>query len=191
MVEEIMCALKTKPMRLLSITLLFLNSCALEPYQPPKGAPTATLTYEIESSSFFDPNSVSQRGEVERIDIEMLNGIFHGNDTLFMRFKDYGYREINTIEANKEQLFYYYHRTVIGLGHWPIWCGLGIRVMFEPNQEYVLKGKTVEGYRKPNFLAKLLSPHREKIVDAKCQVQFIHKKSGKIIADSGLVNMSQ
>ena len=185
MVEEIMCALKTKPMRLLSITLLFLNSCALEPYQPPKGAPTATLTYEIESSSFFDPNSVSQRGEVERIDIEMLHGIFHGNDTLFMRFKDYGYREINTIEANKEQLFYYYHRTVIGLGHWPIWCGLGIRVMFEPNQEYVLKGKTVEGYRKPNFLAKLLSPHREKLLTPNAKYSSYIRKAEKLLLTVG------
>ena len=62
-----------KPLLTYSSVLLIASGCSIatieKPYQPPEGAPTATLTYDINPTSFSDPYNGSEKGFYEIIDI--------------------------------------------------------------------------------------------------------------------------
>ena len=123
-----------KPLLTYSSVLLIASGCSIatieKPYQPPEGAPTATLTYDI-------------KGFSERIDIYIKDSSSPKSHTISMQFKDRVLKEINKLPANQPITLIYNHLSLRDLfDDWPIWCENSLNVTLKPNEEYILKAET-------------------------------------------------
>lgn len=177
------------------ITAMTLTGClSTKPYQPPKNSETATLTYEIDPSTFYAPKRFTKHGYMERVDIQLIPSVAHiillgGGEgkTLYMTSETRGtVRDINVMEANKPLRFSFEHKMVKGLGEWPLLCVTTVEATLEPNQTYVLKGKTInENFRTEKTLRTLFDEVETE--DRSCQVQIINTNTNAVIADSGMI----
>lgn len=136
-----------KPLLTYSSVLLIASGCSIatieKPYQPPEGAPTATLTYDINPTSFSDPYNGLEKGFSERIDIYIKDSSSPKSHTISMQFKDRVLKEINKLPANQPITLIYNHLSLRDLfDDWPIWCENSINVTLKPNEEYILKAET-------------------------------------------------
>lgn len=179
----------------LSLAAVMLTGCvSTKPYQPPQHSETATMTYEIDPSTFYSPERFTEKGYLERVDIKLIPSVAHiiflgGGEgkTLHMTSKTYGaVRDINLLEANKPLRFSFEHKMVKGLGEWPLLCVNTVEATLEPNQTYVLKGKTIStNFRTEKTLRTLFGEVETE--DRSCQVQIINTDTNGVIADSGLM----
>ena len=181
-----MAAYLLKIIGLVSLLIASLTACAInsKPYAPPALSATATLIYDIAAESYIDPYNGSQRGYTERVDIQVKPSRFTQPQTVYMQFADgRSIREINHYEANKPLLFYYEHRSVKDLGHWPIWCIADVNVTLMPDTDYILKGKTIGTYKDRRFFKS------QKVLESQCQRQIINAKTQEVVADSNMENL--
>ncbi|MEN6670223.1 hypothetical protein AAJP47_07600 [Psychrobacter sp. B38] len=166
-----------------------LTGClSTKPYQPPENATTATLTYDIDPSSFYSPARFIDKGYAERIDIELVPSplsvalaVNAKAKTIYMNLPKRDFvSEINTFEAGKKLRFSYQHKMVQGLGDWPLLCVVAIDVTLLPNRNYILRGNTTtENFRsKTNFLGEKVEAE-----DTSCQFKIIDTQSNKVIAE--------
>ena len=176
------------------ITAVMLTGClSTKPYQPPQNSETATMTYEIDSSTFYAPERFTKHGYMERVDIQLIPSVAHiiflgGGEgkTLYMTSEMRGdMREINLMEANKPLRFSFEHKMVKGLGEWPLLCVNTVEATLEPDQTYVLKAKTIStNFRTEKTLRTLFGEVETE--DRSCQVQIINTNTNAVIADSGM-----
>ncbi len=177
-------------MAILSILAVTLTGClSTKPYEPPKNATTAKLTYAIDPASFYSPARFIDKGYVERVDIQLVPSplsialAVNGKaETVYMDLAERGgFNEINTFEANKKLRFSYQHKMVKGLGDWPILCVVTVDAILVPNENYILKGNsTTKNFRsKTNFLNEKIEAE-----DTGCQIQIIDTQSNKVIAEN-------
>lgn len=174
-----------KPLLTYSSVLLIASGCSIatieKPYQPPEGAPTATLTYDINPTSFSDPYNGSEKGFSERIDIYIKDSLSPKSHTISMQFKDRVLKEINKLPANQPITLIYNHLSLRDLfDDWPIWCENSINVTLKPNEEYILKAETEF---EPTETKLLFGKKKVPSLFASCSLHLIDKKTGKIITE--------
>ncbi|WP_367108806.1 hypothetical protein [uncultured Psychrobacter sp.] len=178
-----------KTVSILPVFAITLTGClSTKPYQPPKNAATATLTYDINPASFYSPARFVDKGYLERVDIQLVPSplsvalaVNSSPKTIYMNLAERGViSEINTFEANKKLRFSYQHKMVKGLGDWPILCVATVEATLIPNGNYILKANTTtENFRsKTNFLGEKVEAE-----DTSCQIQIIDTKTNKVIAE--------
>ena len=182
-----------KAVAILPILASALTGClSTKPYQPPKGAATATLTYEIDPASFYSPTYFVKNGYKERVDIQLLPSslsvalaVNSKEKTVYMNLgQPEGFHEINTFEANKKLRFSYQHKMVKGLGEWPLLCLNSITTELEANKKYILKAKTIVENKRTEKSILGIQIEKE---DTSCQIQIVDIQTNTVVANSGMV----
>lgn len=182
-----------KAVAILPILASALTGClSTKPYQPPKGAATATLTYEIDPASFYSPTYFVKNGYKERVDIQLLPSplsvalaVNSKEKTVYMNLgQPEGFHEINTFEANKKLRFSYQHKMVKGLGEWPLLCLNSITTELEANKKYILKAKTIVENKRTEKSILGIQIEKE---DTSCQIQIVDIQTNTVVANSGIV----
>ena len=182
-----------KAVAILPILASALTGClSTKPYQPPKGAATATLIYEIDPASFYSPTYFVKNGYKERVDIQLLPSplsvalaVNSKEKTVYMNFgQPEGFHEINTFEANKKLRFSYQHKMVKGLGEWPLLCLNSITTELEANKKYILKAKTIVENKRTEKSILGIQIEKE---DTSCQIQIVDIQTNTVVANSGMV----
>lgn len=168
-----------------SASTILLSGClSTKPYQPPKNAAIAKLTYDIDPATFAVPSLYVKHGFIERVDIQLTPSRFAQPKTIYMYFNGKGgFRELNTVEANKQLTLTFEQKAVKGLGEWPMICSVSVPVTLKPNRTYVLKGKA-EAFNKRELTNILLKKYIDH--DRRCQVKILDELTKEIVADSGM-----
>ncbi len=163
----------------LPIIFLLLNGCmTTKPYSPSKYAQTAEISYEIDDGTFSVPSPQVKYGSTDRVDIFFRKSLIPKDKTVYMKVAGHGTVDrhtVNKVDANKKVRFTYHHKSVKGLSPFSNICITKAYVKLEPNQRYVLKGKTV-AYKEN----KQDSRYRRR-----CHIQIINLNTNKVVADSG------
>ncbi len=163
----------------LPIIFLLLNGCIMtKPYTPSKYAQTAEISYEIDDDTFSVPSSQVKYGWTDRVDIFFRKSFIPEDETVYMKVAGRGTIDRHTVhkvDANKKVRFTYHHKAVMGLSPFSNVCITKAYVKLEPNQRYVLKGKTV-AYKENQQSSR----YRRR-----CHIQIINLNTNKVVADSG------